>query len=219
MKPNTKHLLAPALFSVAFAGCPFTIDDGPDACPPGAPNCGPGRAPTPDAQPPTPGECTPLVVSDPAVSLAGYTMYQPDEKRNNPLAGEPSYVYLAAGTEGVILPGPSVTDAPGLFVLQSPSIGKVGLRSDPDDPYAAADGYKVVVNRALAFDVAIMDFESEVGLARVELCVRNGQIESRFFFRGEPRGDGVAHQATITATANGVTSAPTAPVTIEVRRP
>ena len=81
------------------------------------------------------------------------------------------------------------------------------------------DGYEVVVNPALRYDVAIDDFESEVALAKVELCERNGKIESRFFFRGEPRGDGVAHQATITATANGVTSAPTEPVTVEVRHP
>jgi hypothetical protein len=217
MKLNTSHLLTLALFSTAFAGCPFGVDPWPDTCPPWDKHCGP--SPTPDAQPPIPDECTPLVVSDPAVSLAGYTMYQPDEKRNNPLAGEPSYVYLVAGTEGVILAGPSVTSAAGLFTLQSASIAKVGLRSPPDDPYAAADGYKVVVNRALKYDVAISDFESEVALAKVELCERNGKIESRFFFRGEPRGDGVAHQTTITATANGVASAPTTPVTIEVRKP
>jgi hypothetical protein len=129
------------------------------------------------------------------------------------------YVYLAAGSEGVVLQGPSVTSAAGRFTLQSPSIAKVGLRSPPDDRYAAADGYKVVVNSAQAYDVAISDFESEVALARVELCERNGKIESRFLFRGEPRGDGVAHEATITAITNGVASAPTSPVTVEVRAP
>lgn len=203
MKIKIAHLLSLALFSTSLAGCPFGIDPWP--CPWDHP-C----PTTPDAQPPV-DDCAELVVQDPAVSLAGYTMYQPDEKRNNPNAGEPYYVYLAGGTEGVIVTGPSVTDAPGLFTVQSSSIAKVGVRS------TSADGYRVVVNPSLSYDVAIEDFESEVGLARVQLCQREGKIDSRFLFRGEPGASGVAHQIAITATANGIASGPSAPVTVEVR--
>ena len=71
--------------------------------------------------------CSTLVVEDPAISLDGYTRFAPDQKRNNPNAGDPSYVYLAAGSEAVVIPGPEVASAPGLFVLKNPSIA-VGRR-------------------------------------------------------------------------------------------
>lgn len=155
--------------------------------------------------------CPGLVVEDPAVSLDGIEMFQPDQKRDNPETGMPSYVYLAAGREGVAIAGPSVPSTDGLFVLQSPSISLRGVQS------TWAEGYAVVVNPALSYEVAIDDFELEVALARVELCEQGGNLESRFLFRGNRGASGVAHAITITARANGQASAPSTPVTVEVR--
>ncbi len=157
------------------------------------------------------GTCQTLSVVDPAASLAGYTTFTPDEKRNNPNAGDPSYVFLAAGSEAVVMPGPDVPDAPGLFATQSSSINLVNA-SD-----FAADGYSVVVNDHLGYQVAINDFEFEVALARVDLCEVDNTIQSQFVFRGNPDASGVAHDITITGLANGTSTAPTTPVTVEVR--
>jgi hypothetical protein len=62
------------------------------------------------------------------------------------------------------------------------------------------------------------DFEMEVSLARVELCQQSGSITSQFVFLANPGASGVAHDITITAIAHSTTiSAPTSPVTVEVR--
>ena len=162
-----------------------------------------------------PAVCTPLVINAPAASLDGYALFSPDEKRNNPNAGDPSYVFLAGGSEAVVIDGPTVPSAPGLFTLANPSIALM----NPSD--FAADGYSVTANGQLHYQVAIDDFEYEVALARVELCEKDQTITSRFTFRGNPMGGplfgGVAHDITIIGTAGAVTSAPTTPVTVEVR--
>lgn len=155
--------------------------------------------------------CANLVVEDPAISLDGYVRFTPDQKRNNPNAGEPSYVYIVAGSEAVVIPGPDVPSAPGLFVLKNPSIAVVGQRD------TSADGYLVVVNDQLSYRVSISDFESEVALARVELCEVNHAIESRLVFRGNPEASGVAFDITVTAAVGSTLSPPTTPVTVEVR--
>jgi len=154
--------------------------------------------------------CTPLVINDPSAPLTGYTEFLPEQKQNNPQAGEPSYVYLAAGSEAVVVRGPDVTGS-GLFVLSSPSISLVGKR------YFSADGYTVIANPQLRYDVAIDDFEYEVALSKVELCESAGHLESRFVFRGNPGASGVAFDISIGATAAGKTFGPSAPVTVEVR--
>ena len=155
--------------------------------------------------------CTPLVVADPAVSLDGYKTYSPAQKQNNPAAGEPFYVYLAAGSEGVVIPGPEVPSGAAPFVLASPSIALVGQRE------TSADGYNVTVNPQFHYAVSISDFEYEVSLARVELCENGGVIRSQFVFLGNPGASGVAHDIAITAAAGSTMAGPTAPVTVEVR--
>lgn len=205
MKKNNFSLLAFALISASLTGCPSGTETWFDPYPP----WGQGHTDTKsDAGSTT---CTPLVIMDPAISLAGVDVFLPDEKRNNPEAGMPSYVYLSAGQEGVVVNGPSVPSAAGLLSLESPTISKVGVRD------YSADGYQVVVNSAFTYLVSIRDFEDEVALAQVELCETNGMIESRFLFRGQPGASGVAHEITIVATANGVDSSPSQPVTVEVR--
>jgi len=155
--------------------------------------------------------CTPLVVADPALSLDGYTTYPPAKKQNDPRAGEPSYVYLAAGSEGVVIPGPEVPSGAAPFVLASPSIALVGQRE------TSADGYDVTVNPQFHYAVSIFDFEYEVSLARVELCESGGVIRSQFVFLGNPGASGVAHDIAITAAAGTTMAGPTTPVTVEVR--
>jgi len=158
------------------------------------------------------GTCATLAVVDPAVSLDGYTRFSPDEKRNNPNAGEPSYVFLAAGSEAVVIPGPDVPSAPGLFATHGSSITLVGA-SD-----VAADGYSVIVNDHLGYQVTIDDFEFEVALARIELCEVDNVIHSNFVYRGNPGASGVAFDITATALVDGVPQAPpSTPVTVEVR--
>jgi hypothetical protein len=158
------------------------------------------------------GTCATLAVVDPAVSLDGYTRFSPDEKRNNPNAGEPSYVFLAAGSEAVVIPGPDVPSAPGLFATRGSSITLVGAND------VAADGYSVVVNDHLGYQVTIEDFEFEVALARVEMCEVDNVIHSNFVYRGNPGASGVAFDITATALVDGTPLAPSStPVTVEVR--
>lgn len=155
--------------------------------------------------------CTPLVVTDATVSSAGYKLFSPAEKQNNPAAGEPSYVYLAAGSEGVIIDGPAVPSSAAPFVLAKPSVALVGKRD------TSADGYDVTVNEQLHYAVSIQDFEYEVALQRVEICQSGSALQSRFVFLGNPGASGVAHDIAITAAAGTTMAGPTAPVTVEVR--
>jgi hypothetical protein len=162
--------------------------------------------------PPSATDCPQVVVTDPAVAMAGVTLYQPGQKLANPAAGDPSYVYLTAGTEGVVLEGPTVTDVAGLAsVGAGAGITMVGVRS------TSADGYDVVVNPSLRYHVAIADFEFEVALARVELCDQSGNLRSRFVFKGNAGASGVAHTITITPTTTATVTSVPAPVTVEVR--
>ena len=143
-------------------------------------------------------------------SLAGFTVSDAEALRNNPLAGEPEYVFLLAGRDAVRLPGPKVPEgvAPSLFVLEQP-----GVVEDED-------GFTVTVNRRLSYRVAIDDFENEISLARVELVKTGDVISSSFIFPGRaapPYGGGVAHGLTIAAVVDGVAGPGTIPVTVEAR--
>jgi len=175
-----------------------------------------GAQPLPDTAAGTvPTGCVPLVVSSPAVSTDGISLFWPAEKMNNPKAGDPTYIYLEAGREGVVLHGPNVPDTSGPFALQSQSIDLMTSSVDPD---ASPLGYRAVINQDFGYMVAIDDFEMEVSLARVDLCQQSGSITSQFVLVANPGASGVARDLTITAAAHSTTiSAPTSPVTIEVR--
>ena len=105
-----------------------------------------------------------------------------------------SYVYLHAGTEAVVIAGPDVASASGLFTLMTPNIDLIGATD------FSAGRYTVTVNSELGYRVAIADFEYEVTLARVELSEVGQVIQSRFVFGANPTASGVAHDITITAT-------------------
>jgi len=162
-----------------------------------------------------PAGCVPLVVSNPTVSLDGIPLFWPAEKTNNPKAGDPTYVYLEAGREGVVLHGPNIPDTAGAFTLQSQSIDLMSSSVDPD---ALPLGYRAIINHDFGYMVAIDNFEKEVSLARVVLCQQSGSFTSQFVFLANPGASGVAQNMTITAAAHSTTiSAPTSPVTVEVR--
>lgn len=159
-----------------------------------------------------PAGCVPLVVSNPTVSTDGIQLFWPAEKTNNPKAGDPTYVYLEAGREGVVLLGPNVPDSTGYFALQAQAIKFMVSGPDPSPV-----GYLVFINQDFGYTVAINDFEMEVSLARVELCQQSESITSQFAFLANPGASGVAHDITITAAAHSTTiSGPTSPVTVEV---
>ena len=195
---STIPLLTVAVIVVSsLGGCSSYLGNGADATAPAAESVDSGSVAT-------------LVIADPAVSLDGYGRFVPDEKRNNPSAGDPSYVYLHAGTEAVVIAGPDVASATGLFTLVNPGIALTGAAE------FSADGYTVTVNSQLGYRVAIDDFEYEVTLARVELSEVSQVIQSRFVFSANPTASGVAHDVAIIAAGAPALSA-TAPVTVEVR--
>ena len=194
MQSTTAFLTAAVLGVSSVGGCSNYLGSGADAAVPAADT----------------GSVATLLIADPGTSLDGYGRFVPDEKRNNPSAGDPSYVYLHAGTEAVVIAGPDVASASGLFALMTPNIGLIGATD------FSAGGYTVTVNSELGYRVAIADFEYEVTLARVELSEVGQVIQSRFVFGANPTASGVAHDITITATGAPALSA-AAPVTVEVR--
>ena len=195
MQSTTAFLTAAVLGVSSVGGCSSYLGIGADA-----------DAPASDAG----AIATTLLIADPGTSLDGYGRFVPDEKRYNPSAGDPSYVYLHAGTDAVVIAGPDVASAGGLFALMTPSIDLIGATD------FSAGGYTVTVNSELGYRVAIADFEYEVTLARVELSEVGQVIQSRFVFGANPTASGVAHDITITAAGAPALSA-AAPVTVEVR--
>src|SRR4051794_28149543 len=99
MQSTIRLLTATFLCVGSVGGCSSYLGSGPDATA--------AAAESVDS-----GSVTTLVIADPAASLDGYSRFVPDEKRNNPSAGAPSYVYLHAGTEAVVIAGPDVASAP-----------------------------------------------------------------------------------------------------------
>src|SRR4051794_30444818 len=83
---STILLLTAAVICVSsVGGCSSYLGSGADATAAAAESVDSGSVAT-------------LAIADPAASLDGYSRFLPDEKRNNPSAGAPSYVYLHAGT-------------------------------------------------------------------------------------------------------------------------
>jgi hypothetical protein len=194
MQSTIGSLAAVVLCVSLGGGCSSYLGSGADAA-----------APASDT-----GSVATLLIADPGTSLDGYGRFVPDEKRNNPSAGDPSYVYLHAGTEAVVIAGPDVASAGGLFALMTPRIDLIGATD------FSAGGYTVTVNSQLGYRVAIADFEYEVTLARVELSEAGQVIQSRLVFSANPTASGVAHDITITAAGAPALSA-AEPVTVEVR--
>ena len=194
------------LMVLGFAG---TLSACSSVCPEGGAHCeDPGA--DPDKVPGDP----PLVSADGCQSfgdtLNDYAQFLPDEKRNNPDAGDLSYIYLTSH-QAVVISGPTVASGPRPLQLIGPSIF---LATSQD---GSADGYNVVANENLGYAISIDDFEYELTLARVELCEQGGQVNSRFIFAASGVADGVAHDLRITSVVDGTRRDTSPPYTIEVR--
>jgi hypothetical protein len=151
------------------------------------------------------------VIDNPAATLSGYQQFTPDQKAGDPRAQDPTYVYLVAGREAVVLTGPTTADDGQPFQLRNPTIAL----ANPTD--TSATGYHVTVDDHLSYLVDIDDFEFEIELARVEICQTSGQLRSHLVFRGAPLASGVAHSVITRPAIDGVAYFPTAPITVEVR--
>lgn len=81
------------------------------------------------------------------------------------------------------------------------------------------DGYRVKVNERLTYVITIDDWEEEIALGQIELCLNNGSLTTTFVFAGlgVTLGGGVAHDVTITPILDGSQGTPTSPITIECR--
>lgn len=150
----------------------------------------------------------------------GLSIFDPDEKRNDPRANSPDYIYLLLGKEAVRLSGPSLSvqgenDATDLFEFRSPSV-EVRTETLPEGQHDI--GIDVFVNERLTYRFTIDDFEDEGSIIEsATLTLLEGTMHSEFVFAatGSP---GVAHDLTIQALVDGIPSGePTPPVTIETR--
>lgn len=151
-----------------------------------------------------------------ATELDGFAVFSPDEKRNNPKAGEAEYVYLLIGKEAVRLPGPVLTGLSNTDLAELFHFADSQVEFIPNGPGLA--GFDVIVNQRLRYRFAIDDFESEGKvIGQATLVVAEGQLRSQFIFaaNGNP---GVAHDLIITAILDGQPiGEPTSAVTIETR--
>lgn len=157
-----------------------------------------------------------LRLANPAQSLVGYLQMGPSSYLNDSRAGEPSYVYLDGGKDAVILPGPPVS-----YAATSVDVSAAQLTTCVNEESACLgqDGYRVKVNERLSYLITIGDWEEEIDLGTVELCLNNGSLTTQFVFAGLGiyLGGGVADDLTITPILDGVSGTPTVPVTIECR--
>jgi hypothetical protein len=130
-------------------------------------------------------------------------------------AGDPSYAYLDAGKDAVVLPGPSVSYGASSIAVVS---AKITTCVNAESACLGHDGYRVQVNDQLAYVVNIEDWEDEIALGRLELCMNAGALSAQLVFAGVGGylGGGVA-DVTVVAIFNGATSAPTSALTIECR--
>jgi hypothetical protein len=161
---------------------------------------------------PTPDASRELAVSG-APDIDGWALWNPDERLDDPRAGDPGYVYLVIGEDAVLLPGPTVVvddaTAAAIFGDGTASVSWAVT----DETYFGLD---VVVADVLTYHFSIEDFENEVSPVRVELERFGDEVHSRFVLAADGT-DGVAHAATVAATLHGATTEPTGPWTIESR--
>ena len=156
-----------------------------------------------------------LRLLNPAQSLIGYLQMQPGAYRNDARAGNPSYRLPGCGKGRGAVPGPAVT-------YGSSSISASGARIttcvNAESACLDEDGYRVQVNSQLAYVVQLTDWEDEIALGEVELCMNAGTLTTQLVFAGIGGylGGGVVH-VTIVTILDGVTGAPTSPVAIEAR--
>jgi hypothetical protein len=156
-----------------------------------------------------------LVLKNPAQPLTGYLALGPVQYQKDPRAGEPSYVYLDAGKDAVILSGPVTAYAATKVDASAP---KLTTCVNEEAACQSHDGYLVQVNERLSYLITIEDWEDEIALGQIDLCLNNGSLTAQFIFAGLRTCDGVAHEVTITPTLDNGKGIPTTPITVECRR-
>jgi hypothetical protein len=157
-----------------------------------------------------------LRLNNPAQSLSGYVQMDPSAYLHSSEAQEPEYIFLRGGKDAVILPGPPVT-----YGAASVDVSAAQLTSCVGEGAGCPEGYQVKVNERLSYRIKIWDWEEEIALGKIELCLNNGALTTEFVFAGLGvyLGGGVAHDVTIWPILDGVTGTPTTPVVIECRTP
>jgi hypothetical protein len=154
------------------------------------------------------------VLTNPRVSLNGYSIYNASAKQNDPRAQDPEYIYLVIDQDAVRLTGPHISASDGinvneLFFVENPTFRFINRR-----PYSA-DGIRVTVNPRLVYEIYAKDYEFEVKLARVKLIKQDGRLKTRFVFAA--MGDGVSHAMQISVRVDGTRIRTAPPFTIEAR--
>ena len=65
-----------------------------------------------------------VTITDPAIDLSDFTVYEKEQKLDDPRANEPTYVYLVTGQDAVRLAGPQVSSSVSI-ALENEAITKV----------------------------------------------------------------------------------------------
>ncbi|HEY0705395.1 MAG TPA: hypothetical protein VGG33_01270, partial [Polyangia bacterium] len=149
-----------------------------------------------------------VVLGPDADLLTTLKIGRPEEERCVPEADDSSFVALTIGREALMVAGPTITLPVDACTPLAPRI-----EDRAASPDRGSDGYRIVVNARLQYDVKVDDFEREVTVAKVELFERGGQLESRFFFAAKNQGK--ARNLIISALVDGVPVASTLGFTVE----
>jgi hypothetical protein len=159
-----------------------------------------------DAGPP--GDLDVLSVDFLGLDLDEWSIWEPEDRKNDPRAEDPSYVYLVTDQDGVVLTGPPIADA-GLFYLDNPYV---------NDLSTSFQGFEVTFNPRLTYRVDISDYEYEVVATYASLIREGGTLYPRIIVVAAGDAGGVAHDVRVTAYVDGQqASESTAPLTIEAR--
>ncbi|MCA9564058.1 MAG: hypothetical protein KC561_11250 [Myxococcales bacterium] len=123
-------------------------------------------------------------------SLDDVDIITPEEGRNNPLAGEASYVYLEAGQAVVI-----DTELPlaGRDSLAQQLFSETFALQPYGPSEVFAEGMELIISDELQLHVLGQDYEYEVCLVRADLVESSQQLDVRLYFLANPAWAGVAH--------------------------
>lgn len=155
-----------------------------------------------------------LDIENTGCSMSGVALYEITDAPRN----EDGYIQLH-DFKAVKLPGPEIipssgTAVGGLFVLSNEQINEFGIHihSGGDRHW---DGYNVIVNSHLIYNIIGSDYEGEICLARVDLTRDGDKIKSSFIFVALPEGSGTV-AITIKAIVDGNVIGMSSPVAIRV---
>lgn len=153
-----------------------------------------------------------IALTNPAQSLAGFQQKDPSGYPNSADPGEPPRAFLIAGRDAVIVPGPAVAYGKGSVDASTAQLVTCAHYESECSEYSK--GYRLKVNERLSYLIILDDWEEEVALGKVDLCLNNGTLSMQVVFAGID--DGIVHPK-ITAILDGVSGTPVEAVEIESR--